>query len=254
MMRFSGKAVLITGVASGLGRAVAQALAAEGGRLTLVDRAKEPLDDLVADLHRRGCDAICIVGDVAEERTSKEAIGLTLRHFGKLDILINNAGINPTGSISQTDPATWQQALDVNLKSAYLFCREAIPHMINAGKGVIVNTASIAGQRASTAESVYGVSKAGLIMLTRGIARDYGARGIRANAICPGVLESVMADRLTRMSPDQVLARDQRFAPTVPLGRLGTYEEIAKAILFLASEDASYVSGAQLTVDGGLTA
>jgi len=253
-MRFSGKAVLVTGVASGLGRAVAQALAAEGARLALVDRAREPLDYLVADLQKDGCEVIPIVGDVAQEQTSKEAIGRALQKFGKLDILINNAGINPTGTISQTDPATWQHTLDVNLKSAYLFCREAIPHMINAGQGVIVNTASIAGQRASTAESVYGVSKAGLIMLTRTIARDYGARGIRANAICPGVLESVMADRLTRMSPDQVQARDQRFAPTVPLGRLGTYEEIAKSILFLASEDASYVNGAQLTVDGGLTA
>lgn len=253
-MRFSGKVVLVTGVASGLGRAVAQALAAEGAQLALVDRAREPLDQLVSELHKNGCEVIHFVGDVAQEQTSKEAIGLALRQFGKLDILINNAGINPTGTISQTDPATWQHALDVNLKSAYLFCREAIPHMIEAGKGVIVNTASIAGQRASTGESVYGVSKAGLIMLTRTIARDYGARGIRANAICPGVLESVMADRLTRMSSDQVLARDQRFAPTVPLGRLGTYEEIAKSILFLASEDASYVNGAQLTVDGGLTA
>ncbi|MBO9126206.1 MULTISPECIES: SDR family NAD(P)-dependent oxidoreductase [Rhizobium/Agrobacterium group] len=253
-MRFSGKAVLVTGVASGLGRAVAQALAVEGAQLALVDRAREPLDQLVSELQKNGCEVIHFVGDVAQEQTSKEAIGLALRQFGKLDILINNAGINPTGTISQTDPATWQHALDVNLKSAYLFCREAIPHMIEAGKGVIVNTASIAGQRASTGESVYGVSKAGLIMLTRTIARDYGARGIRANAICPGVLESVMADRLTRMSSDQVLARDQRFAPTVPLGRLGTYEEIAKSILFLASEDASYVNGAQLTVDGGLTA
>ncbi|TCN22110.1 SDR family NAD(P)-dependent oxidoreductase [Sinorhizobium americanum] len=253
-MRFSGKAVLVTGVASGLGRAVARALAAEGAQLALVDRAREPLDQLVSELQKNSCEVIHFVGDVAQEQTSKEAIGLALRQFGKLDILINNAGINPTGTISQTDLATWQHALDVNLKSAYLFCREAIPHMIEAGKGVIVNTASIAGQRASTGESVYGVSKAGLIMLTRTIARDYGARGIRANAICPGVLESVMADRLTRMSSDQVLARDQRFAPTVPLGRLGTYEEIAKSILFLASEDASYVNGAQLTVDGGLTA
>ncbi|OHV81965.1 hypothetical protein LCM4579_18600 [Ensifer sp. LCM 4579] len=253
-MRFSGKAVLVTGVASGLGRAVVQALATEGAKLVLVDRAEEKLETLVANLQSGGCEVVSIVGDVSQEQTSKDAIAQALSRYGTLDILINNAGINPTGTISQTDPAVWQQALDVNLKAAYLFCREAIPHMVDAGRGVIVNTASIAGQRASTAEAVYGVSKAGLIMLTRTIARDYGARGIRANAICPGVLEGIMADRLTRMSPDQVVARDQRFAPTVPLGRLGTYEEIAKSILFLASEDASYVNGAQLTVDGGLTA
>ncbi|WP_105404654.1 MULTISPECIES: SDR family NAD(P)-dependent oxidoreductase [Neorhizobium] len=253
-MRFSGKTALVTGVASGLGRAVAQALANEGARLVLVDRAKDQLENLVLLLRGEGADVVELVGDVSREETSRQAVALARSRFSSLDILINNAGINPTGTISQTDPAMWQQALDINLKSAYLFCREAIPHMVEAGKGVIVNTASIAGQRASTAEAVYGVSKAGLIMLTRTIARDYGAKGIRANAICPGVLESVMADRLTRMSAEQVAARDQRFAPTVPLGRLGTYEEIAKATLFLASEDASYVNGAQLTVDGGLTA
>ncbi|WP_105435294.1 SDR family NAD(P)-dependent oxidoreductase [Neorhizobium tomejilense] len=253
-MRFSGKTALLTGVASGLGRAVAQALANEGARLVLVDRAKDQLENLVLLLRGEGADVVELVGDVSREETSRQAVALARSRFSSLDILINNAGINPTGTISQTDPAMWQQALDINLKSAYLFCREAIPHMVEAGKGVIVNTASIAGQRASTAEAVYGVSKAGLIMLTRTIARDYGAKGIRANAICPGVLESVMADRLTRMSAEQVAARDQRFAPTVPLGRLGTYEEIAKATLFLASEDASYVNGAQLTVDGGLTA
>ncbi|CAN7761029.1 glucose 1-dehydrogenase [Rhizobium leguminosarum bv. viciae] len=253
-MRFSGKSVIVTGVASGLGRAVAQSLAKEGAKLVLVDRAKDQLENFVLALRNAEAEVVEVVGDVSQEETSKQAVALALSRFGTLDILINNAGINPTGTISQTDPTTWQQALDINLKSAYLFCREAIPHMVKAGRGVIVNTASIAGQRASTAESVYAVSKAGLIMLTRTIARDYGAKGIRANAICPGVLESVMADRLTRMSADQVAARDQSFAPTVPLGRLGTYEEIAKATLFLASEDASYVNGAQLTVDGGLTA
>ncbi|NKL96811.1 SDR family NAD(P)-dependent oxidoreductase [Rhizobium leguminosarum] len=253
-MRFSGKSVIVTGVASGLGRAVAQSLAKEGAKLVLVDRAKDQLENFVLALRNAEAEVVEVVGDVSQEETSKQAVALALSRFGTLDILINNAGINPTGTISQTDPTTWQQALDINLKSAYLFCREAIPHMVKVGRGVIVNTASIAGQRASTAESVYAVSKAGLIMLTRTIARDYGAKGIRANAICPGVLESVMADRLTRMSADQVAARDQSFAPTVPLGRLGTYEEIAKATLFLASEDASYVNGAQLTVDGGLTA
>lgn len=253
-MRFSGKSVVITGVASGLGRAIAIALSNEGAKLVLVDRAKERLEDLVGCLRAKGTQVAEFAGDVSEEETAKSSVELALSRFGALDILINNAGINPTGTISETDPTAWQQTLDVNLKSAYLFCRETLPHMVTSGKGVIVNTASIAGQRASTAEAVYGVSKAGLIMLTRTIARDYGAKGIRANAICPGVLESVMADRLTRMSAEQVAARDQRFAPTVPLGRLGTYEEIAKATLFLASEDASYVNGAQLTVDGGLTA
>lgn len=253
-MRFSGKAVIVTGAANGLGRAIAKSLAQEGAKLVLVDRAKDQLENLAVALRNEGGEVVEVVGDVSHEQTSKQAIALALSRFRALDILINNAGINPTGTISQTDPATWRHALDVNLNSAFLFCREAIPHMVEVGKGVIVNTASIAGQRASTAEAVYGVSKAGLIMLTRTIARDYGAKGIRANAICPGVLESVMADRLTRMSVDQVAARDERFAPTVPLGRLGTYEEIAKATLFLASEDASYVNGAQLTVDGGLTA
>lgn len=253
-MRFERKAVLVTGVAGGLGSAIVRALASEGANLILVDRAEQQLRALVADLQSCGCEVAFTVGDVSQEQTAKDAVAQAIGLHGKLDVLINNAGINPTGTISQTDPPVWHQTLDVNLTAAYLFCREAIPQMVGSGGGVIVNTASIAGQRASIAEAAYAVSKAGLIMLTRTIARDYGSQGIRANAICPGVLESVMADRRGRMSPDQLVARDQRFATSVPLGRLGTYAEIAKAILFLASEDASYVNGAQLTVDGGLTA
>ena len=182
------------------------------------------------------------------------AVAAAMRPTGRIDILINNAGINPTGTVVDTDAAQWASTIDVNLKSAYLFSHSVIPLMVKQGGGVIVNTASIAGQRASTAEAAYAVSKAAIIMLSRTTARDFAGQGIRCNALCPGVLETVMADRRTRMSADDVAKRSAKAAALVPMGRLGRYDEVAKCLAFLASDDASYVNGAQLTADGALTA
>jgi len=253
-MRFDGKTVVVTGAATGLGRATAQLLAAEGARLVLVDLAEEELTSLAKLLRSQSASVEEIVGDASHSDTARRTLDVATSRYGQLDILINNAGINPVGMLADTSEETWSQTIDVNLKSAYLFCRTIIPDMVDRGGGIIVNTASIAGQRASTAEAAYAISKAGMIMLTRTIARDYAVKGIRANAICPGVLETVMADRRKRMAPDQVKQRSSRAAANVPMGRLGTYAEVARCIAFLASEDASYVNGAQLTVDGALTA
>lgn len=253
-MRFHDKIVLLTGAATGLGRATSELLASEGARLFLVDRAAEALQSLVASLSASGCHAQGIVGDASHQDTVDAAVAAAMRPTGRIDILINNAGINPTGTVVDTDAAQWASTIDVNLKSAYLFSHSVIPLMVKQGGGVIVNTASIAGQRASTAEAAYAVSKAAIIMLSRTTARDFAGQGIRCNALCPGVLETVMADRRTRMSADDVAKRSAKAAALVPMGRLGRYDEVAKCLAFLASDDASYVNGAQLTVDGALTA
>lgn len=253
-MRFHDKIVLLTGAATGLGRAASELLASEGARLFLVDRAAEALHSLVASLSANGCQAQGIVGDASHQDTVDAALTAAMRPTGRIDILINNAGINPTGTIVDTDAAQWASTIDVNLKSAYLFSHSVIPLMVKQGGGVIVNTASIAGQRASTAEAAYAVSKAAMIMLSRTTARDFAGHGIRCNALCPGVLETVMADRRTRMSAEDVAKRSAKAAALVPMGRLGRYDEVAKCLAFLASDDASYVNGAQLTVDGALTA
>lgn len=253
-MRFKDKAVIITGTSTGLGRAAARAFASEGAKIVMVDRAEDSLLALAKELDSSGERVLPLVGDVSVADTAKRAVELCLKAHQRIDILVNNAGINPTGTLVDTDEDTWNNTINVNLKSAYSFCHETIPHMVEQSGGVIVNLASIAGLRASTAEAAYGISKAGMIMLTRTIARDFGKLGIRANALCPGVLETVMADRKSGMTEEQIKLRNERFAPTIPMQRLGQYEEIAKCILFLASDDASYVNGAQLVADGGLTA
>jgi NAD(P)-dependent dehydrogenase (short-subunit alcohol dehydrogenase family) len=218
----------------------------------MVDRSKDALTELARDLTNLGKDVAQLEGDVSQAQTAKLALDLCLKRHQRIDILVNNAGINPTGTLAETDEAGWENAINVNRKSAYSFCHEAIPQMKKQSGGVVVNLASIAGLRASNAEAVYSISKAGMIMLSRTIARDFGKSGIRANALCPSVLEAIMVDRKTGMNEDEIQMRNARFIPTVPMQRLGTYDEIVKCILFLASDDASYVNGAQLVADGGL--
>jgi len=253
-MRFINRVVLATGVATGLGRATARLFASEGAKLVLVDIAGEPLERLAETLRTAGNGVATLVGDVSRAVVAERAVRLAVEQFGRIDVLFNNAGVNPVGTVAETNEALWDECLRVNLKSVFLFCHAAIPTMIANGGGAIVNTASIAGQRASHDEAAYSVSKAGLIMLTRTIARDFAKAGIRANVLCPGFLESVMADRRARMSDADVAASAARAALLTPMGRVGRYDEVARCAAFLASDDASYVNGGQLTVDGGMTA
>jgi NAD(P)-dependent dehydrogenase (short-subunit alcohol dehydrogenase family) len=244
----------MTGVASGLGRATARIFAAEGARLVLVDIAGPALAALAEALRADGTEVETLVGNVAQAEVASQAVRIAAERFGRIDILFNNAGIDPDGSIVDTSEAAWDEAMGVNLKSAFLFCRNAIPVIIAGGGGVIINTASIAGQRASPQEAAYCVSKSALIMLTRTIARDFAKAGIRANVLCPGFLESAMADRRGRASTAALAELAELAARLTPMGRVGRYEEVARCVAFLASDDASYVNGSQLTVDGGMSA
>ena len=168
-MRFSNKVLLATGAATGLGRTTAKIFADEGCRLVLVDIAASPLTHMTEALRAAGTSAETVIGDVSDAETAQRAVRLAIEKFGRVDVLFNNAGMNPVGTIANTPETAWDRTMDVNLKSAYLFSHAAIPAMIATGGGAIVNTASIAGQRASKAEAVYSVSKAGMIMLTRTI-------------------------------------------------------------------------------------
>jgi NAD(P)-dependent dehydrogenase (short-subunit alcohol dehydrogenase family) len=253
-MLFGNKVVMVTGAATGLGRAISTILAKEGAKLFLVDIAGSVLARTMRALSADGANVQTLVGDVCTAETAEQAVRLVVEKFGRLDVLFNNAGINPVGNIVDTSEATWDRTMDVNLKSAYLFCNIAIPAMISNGGGIIVNTASIAGQRASNSEAVYSISKAGMIMLTRAIARDFAKDGIRANVLCPGFLETVMTDRRAQLTDDEVTAICDRVSSTIPIGRVGRYDEVAKCAIFLASDYAAYVNGVQLTADGGLTA
>lgn len=252
-MRFSGKVVIMTGAAGGLGRAAAKLFSSEGATLVLVDRDEQGLRDIVRELKHNGGDVSYVVGDVSKAAVADEAVNVAVNDYGRIDVLFNNAGINPVGNIVDTPEDVWDLTLNVNLKSAYLFSARAIPVMEKTGGGTIVNTASIASFKASTAEAAYSVSKAAVLQLTRVTAKDFAKRGIRANAICPGFLPEYMADRRVSASKEQQLARSKRAAELVPFGREGTYEEMAHLVAFLASDESSYCTGIGITADGGQT-
>ncbi len=254
MNRFQGKVAIITGGASGLGLAVARLMAGEGVRLVLVDWDQAALDASAAEISASGAEVRSLRGDVSEPGTALAAIELTRSAFGRLDVLFNNAGIDPlrARSVVETEVADWDRILDVNVRSAFLMSREAIPLMREGGGGSIVNTASTAGIKPAGDETAYSVSKAAMVSLTGALALDYAADGIRANCVCPGFMEMVMTDRRRDLTEAQQEARAAGAAAMVPLGRQGTYEEVARAVVFLAGPDASYVTGAALVVDGGL--
>jgi len=247
--RFEDRVALITGGASGLGLAVARQLAAEGARLVLVDWNEAGLDSARVSIGAR-----VLHGDVSVESVTNAAVAMARSEFGRLDVLFNNAGIDPlrARSVAETETEDWDRVLDVNVRSAFLMSRAAIPLMREGGGGAIVNTASIAGLKPAGDEAAYSVSKAAMVSLTGTLALDFAKDGIRANCVCPGFMEMVMTDRRRDLTEEQQRARAEGAVARVPLGRQGTYEEVAKAVLFLASDEASYITGAALVVDGGL--
>jgi NAD(P)-dependent dehydrogenase (short-subunit alcohol dehydrogenase family) len=244
-MRFSGKQVLIVGASSGLGAAVAQAMSVEGAGLLLVDRDAAGLRRVVHGLPH----STAIAGDATDPATVAAATA------GAVDILIHTAGIDP---LSATDaPGTslddWQAILSVNLTSAFLFARAVLPGMINRGRGCLLFTGSIAGLKPTPQELAYSVSKAGVIQLMRAIALDHARQGIRSNALCPGFLEQVMADRKQTMSPADLASRSKAASNLVPLGREGGYDEMAALALNLCDDAVSgYVTGQAVVADGGM--
>ena len=254
MKGLEGKVALITGGASGLGRTVARQMAGEGADVVLVDWDGDGLEAAAEEIAGIGRAVRSLRGDVSEPETALAAVDVVRRGFGRLDILFNNAGIDPlrARSVTETEIEDWERVMDVNVKSAFLMSRAAIPLMRESGGGSIVNTASIAGLKPAGDETVYSVSKAAMVSLTGALALDYARDAIRANCVCPGFMEMVMTDRRRDLTVEQQKARAAGAAARVPLGRQGTYDEVAKAVLFLAGPDASYITGAALVVDGGL--
>jgi NAD(P)-dependent dehydrogenase (short-subunit alcohol dehydrogenase family) len=244
--RLDGKVCVVTGAGSGIGRACAELLAAEGACVACADVAGEAAE-AVADAIGR--DAAPFAVDVADESAVAALYGKVERRFGAVHVLVNNAGIlmPGDGSIVETDRAVWQRVLDVNLTGVFFCCKHGIPRLLAAGGGSVVNMASISGLVGSaTSQIAYAASKGGVIALTRDVAVEFARRGIRANAVCPGPLETPLALQL--YADD---AAWQRRRIHIPTGRLGTPEEVAPLVLFLASDESSWVSGAAIVVDGG---
>jgi NAD(P)-dependent dehydrogenase (short-subunit alcohol dehydrogenase family) len=247
--RLTQKVALITGAGGGIGRATALRLGAEGARIVAVDFDAAAGRKTVELLAARGVEADFTPADVARATDVAAMVAFAERRFGALHVLFNNAGIFPDedGSVLETDEAIFDRVIAVNLKGVFLGCKYGIPALLRAGGGSIINTASlVAVMGSATAQSAYTASKGGVLALTREIAMEFARRGIRANALCPGpvntpLLQTLLADPAARA----------RRLVHLPMGRLAEAEEIANAVLFLASDESSYVNGATFLVDGG---
>ena len=246
MKRFDGRVVLITGAASGIGAAAARRFASEGARVLLGDLNEDGGRALEREL---GDVARFFPLDVREIAQVDACTQACVDHFGRLDVLFNNAGIGSYGAAPDLDPKTWRDVLAVDLDSVFFGCRAAIPQLRCNGGGVIVNTASISGLYGDYGLLAYNAAKGAVVNLTRALAIDHAREGIRVNAVCPGPIDTPLVKFLMEHA-----AVSQEYARNIPMGRVGRAEEVAAAVAFLASDDAAYITGATLVVDGGLTA
>lgn len=252
-MRFEGKTVLVTGASVGIGKASALAFAAEGAHVCVVDIDQQGGQATVDELTAAGGQGQFVPADVSREADVERAIAAAADRWGRLDVLVNNAGIYRQGVVDETSYDDWQQVLAVNLSGAFLFSRHAVPLMVRSGGGVIVNVASEAGLVGIQNQVAYNVSKGGIIALTRSCAVDLAERGIRVNCVCPGTTDTPLVQEAVERADDPARAR-RELERIRPLDRLGEPEEIASAILYLASEDAAYATGSVFSIDGGYTA
>jgi NAD(P)-dependent dehydrogenase (short-subunit alcohol dehydrogenase family) len=251
-MRLKDKVALITGAGSGIGREAALLFAREGASVVVAEVADDAGRQTAADIEKAGGRAHFVHADVSRGDDVREMVEEAEKTYGRLNVLFNNAGVFPDadGSVLDTDEETWDFVLRVNLKGVFLGCKFGIPALLRAGGGSIVNTASfVALMGAATPQIAYTSSKGGVLALTREVAIEFARKGIRVNALCPGPVDTPLLQELFR-DPE----RRKRRLVHIPMGRLARADEVAKAALFLASDESSYINGAAFTVDGGITA
>ena len=246
-MKLEGRVALVTGASQGIGHACALALAREGASVAVAARNRQKLEELVAEITiaTAGAQAVPFVMDVAEEEQVKSGIKSALAQFGKIDILVNNAGITRDQLVMRMKRADWDAVLNTNLTSAYLCIQQVIGSMLKQRWGRIINITSVFGQMGQAGQENYAASKAGLIGLTMAMAREVASRNITCNAVAPGFIETSMTAALSEEFK-------QSAVKNIPLGRVGSPQDVASAVCFLASEEASYITGHVLNVNGGL--
>ncbi len=242
---FEGRVAIVTGGAKGIGRAVTRTLAAGGAKLVLSGRDESALEEACAEVKEQGGEAVAAKADVAVEADADALCEKALQAFGKAEILVNNAGVTKDGLLLRMSDKDWDQVLDTNLKGAFHCIRAFARPMVRQRWGRIVNVSSVIGLIGNAGQANYAASKAGLLGLTKAVAKELASRHITVNAVAPGFIETAMTGALTEKVREGLLAQ-------IPLGRLGTPEDVAHAVAFLCSEEAGYVTGQVLTVDGGM--
>jgi NAD(P)-dependent dehydrogenase (short-subunit alcohol dehydrogenase family) len=252
VMRVTDKVAIVTGAGSGIGAAIARTFAREGAKVTITGRRKEPLDAVADGIAAAGGHALAVSGSVTDEADVQRAVQATLATFGRIDVLVNNAGsMLHAGPLHETSDDVWDGVMDVFLKGVFRFSRAVIPHMQRQGGGSIVNIGSVLGLKAALAFPVhpYAVAKAGVAMLTKTIAVHYAKDGIRCNCVAPALTETPLIESRLKDAAVRKTMEAQ-----YPLGRLGRPDDIAQAVLYLASDDAAWTTGTIVTVDGGIMA
>lgn len=250
--RLDGKVVLITGAGSGMGRAAAVKFAQEGAKIVACDLDLDGVRETAAMVEAAGGRALALRTDVSKEADVKELVKAGVKAYGKLDVLYNNAGIFPSAdhSVVDTEEAVWDKVLAVNVKGVYLVCKHGIPELLAAGGGSVINVASfVALVGCSVPQDAYTASKGAVIALTKSLAVQFGPKKIRANAICPGPIETPLLSAWLLKEPAEKAKRLNR----IPMGRFGKSEDIVNTALYLASDESSWTNGAALVVDGGIT-
>jgi 3-oxoacyl-[acyl-carrier protein] reductase len=244
-MSLSGRVAFVTGASQGIGRTCALRLAKEGASVAAAARNQEKLNQLVGEISSAGGQAASFAVDVADEEQIKAAVKTAVARFGKIDILVNNAGITRDQLVMRMKRSDWDAVVQTNLTSAYLCIQQVIPSMLKQRWGRIINVTSVFGQMGQAGQANYAASKAGLIGLTMAIAREVGSRNITCNAVAPGFIETAMTAVLSEEFKQNAVKQ-------IPLGRVGTPEDVASAVAFLASDQAAYITGHVLSVNGGM--
>jgi len=245
-MRLNNKTAIITGGATGIGLACARLFTREGARVAIFGRRQDRLDQARKEI---GDSVLAVQGDITHEQDIQRLVDTTLKELGKVDILINNAGTFTGGPLHETDAEAWDRVFNINMTGVFQLTRRVLPSMVEQGSGSIIHISSILGMVAMPQTAAYNASKGALNQFSKSIAVEYGAQGIRSNALCPGMIETEMTEELRS---DTALMEE--WIKDYPLGRFGQPEEVAQACLFLASDESAFITGTTLPIDGGYTA